>query len=134
MKKQIHFVVSILLVTLALLFTAKTAIAQDPVKVDSKHYKVEVENAWVRVLRINYGPKEKSVMHKHPAGVVVYLTDQNAKFNFTRRRLRMTACEYCASRWGLTRRPQCTRIACREKARRITLAFESRQSIFRNPS
>ncbi len=80
MKKQIHFVVSILLVTLALLFTAKTAIAQDPVKVDSKHYKVEAENAWVRVLRINYGPKEKSVMHKHPAGVVVYLTDQNAKF------------------------------------------------------
>ena len=81
MKKQIHFVVSILFIVFALIFSAKTAVAQDPVKVDSKHYKVEVENAWVRVLRINYGPKEKSVMHKHPAGVAVYLTDQNAKFN-----------------------------------------------------
>lgn len=80
MKKQIHFVVSILFIALALIFSVKTAVAQDPVKVDSKHYKVEVENAWVRVLRINYGPKEKSVMHKHPAGVSVGLTDQNAKF------------------------------------------------------
>ena len=36
--------------------------AQDPVKVDPKHYKVELENAQVRVLRIHYGPHEKSVM------------------------------------------------------------------------
>ncbi|MGH9843425.1 MAG: cupin domain-containing protein [Blastocatellia bacterium] len=81
MKKQMDFVVSILFVTLSLIFSAKAAVAQDPVKVDSKHYKVEVENAWVRVLRINYGPKEKSVMHKHPASVVVYLNDNKAKFN-----------------------------------------------------
>ena len=33
--------------------------AQDPVKVDPKHYKVELENKQVRVLRINYGPREK---------------------------------------------------------------------------
>jgi quercetin dioxygenase-like cupin family protein len=81
MKKQRDFVVSILFGALALIFSAQTAVAQDPVKVDSKHYKVEVENAWVRVLRINYGPKEKSVMHKHPAGVVVYLNDTKVKFN-----------------------------------------------------
>ena len=30
------------------------AMAQDPVKVDSKHYKVEFENAEVRVLGITY--------------------------------------------------------------------------------
>ena len=47
----------------------------DPVKVDSKHYKVEFENASVRVLRISYGPGEKSVMHAHPNAVAVYLTD-----------------------------------------------------------
>ncbi len=80
MKKQIDFVASILFGALALIFSAQTAVAQDPVKVDSKHYKVEVENAWVRVLRINYGAKEKSVMHKHPAGVVVYLADSKVKF------------------------------------------------------
>ena len=47
----------------------------DPVKVDPKHYKVEFENESVRVLRITYGPGEKSVMHYHPGSVVVYLTD-----------------------------------------------------------
>jgi len=47
----------------------------DPVKVDPKHYKVEFENEKVRVLRISYGPGEKSVMHYHPSGVAVYLTD-----------------------------------------------------------
>jgi hypothetical protein len=28
-----------------------------------------------RVLRIHYGPHEKSVMHYHPATVAVFLTD-----------------------------------------------------------
>jgi len=56
--------------------------AQDPVKVDPQHYKVEFENAQVRVLRIRYGPHEKSVMHTHPAGVAVFLNDNRAKFTF----------------------------------------------------
>jgi quercetin dioxygenase-like cupin family protein len=54
--------------------------AQDPVKVDPKHYKVEFENARVRVLRITYGPHEKSVMHFHPASVAVFLTDGHTVF------------------------------------------------------
>lgn len=56
--------------------------AQDPVKVDSGHYAVEVENDKVRVLRIRYGPYEKSVMHGHPAGVGICLTDLRARFSF----------------------------------------------------
>jgi len=56
--------------------------AQDPVKVDPKHYKVEFENAQVRVLRITYGAHEKSVMHSHPAGVAIFLTDSHGKFTF----------------------------------------------------
>ena len=51
----------------------------DPVKVDAKHYKVEFENESVRVLRISYAPGEKSVMHYHPNGVAVYLTDANTR-------------------------------------------------------
>ena len=54
--------------------------AQDPVKVDPKHYKVEFENDQVRVLRISYGVGEKSVMHQHPNSVAVFLTDGNVKF------------------------------------------------------
>ena len=59
-----------------------TALAQDPVKVDAKHYKVVFENAQVRVLRITYGPHEKSVMHEHPDSVAVFLTDYRTKFIF----------------------------------------------------
>ena len=59
-----------------------TAAAQDPVKVDAKHYKVEFENGHVRVLRIHYGPHEKSIMHSHPSSVAVFLTDGNVKFTF----------------------------------------------------
>jgi mannose-6-phosphate isomerase-like protein (cupin superfamily) len=50
------------------------------VKVDAKHYKVEFENDQIRVLRITYGPHEKSVMHHHPANFAVFLTDAQAKF------------------------------------------------------
>ena len=59
---------------------AGIARAQDPVKVDAKHYKVEFENDRVRVLRITYGPHEKSVMHHHPANVAVFLTDGQSRF------------------------------------------------------
>jgi quercetin dioxygenase-like cupin family protein len=41
---------------------------------------VEFENAQVRVLRVQYGPHEKSVMHSHPAGVVVFMSDQQGRF------------------------------------------------------
>src|SRR5436190_8118938 len=53
--------------------------AQDPVKVDPKHYSVVFENDAVRVLHIHYGPGEKSVMHYHPDSVIVYMEDQTAK-------------------------------------------------------
>lgn len=63
----------------ACLFTAAVCVAQDPVKVDPSHYKVESENDQVRILRIHYGPHEKSVMHSHPASVVVYLSNGNIR-------------------------------------------------------
>src|ERR1051325_922859 len=55
-------------------------ITQDPVKVDPKHYKVVLNNDQFRVLRVKYGPHEKSVMHEHPASVAVFITDGHAKF------------------------------------------------------
>ena len=61
---------------------ASPATAQDPVQVDPKHHKVEVENAQVRVLRITIGPHEKTAMHQHPANVVVFLTDAHSKVTF----------------------------------------------------
>ena len=64
----------------AIAFASGTSFAQDPVKVDPKHYKVVFENSQVRVLRIHYGPHETSVMHSHPDGVVTYLVDGHMKF------------------------------------------------------
>ena len=55
---------------------------QDPVKVDPKHYKVEIENERVRVLRINYGAHEKSVMHSHPDSVAIFQNKIHCRFTF----------------------------------------------------
>jgi len=68
-----------LLLLVFVCFTASAALAQDPVKVDPQHYKVIFENDQVRVLRIHYGPHEKSVMHSHPDSVVVYESEVHMK-------------------------------------------------------
>ena len=47
----------------------------DATIVDSNHYKVEIENDWVRVIRAKYGPNDESVMHEHNPGVVVFLSN-----------------------------------------------------------
>ncbi len=64
------------------LLAAIPLVAQDPTQVDPKHYKVVFENDQVRVLHITYGPNEKSIMHHHPAGVAVFLTEHRGKFTF----------------------------------------------------
>ncbi len=56
--------------------------AQDAVKVDPQHYTVVSENDQVRILKVHYGPHEKSVMHSHPATVAVFLTDAKGQFAF----------------------------------------------------
>ena len=72
----------ILVAVLFVLSLSTAALAQDPVKVDANHYKVEFENDQVRVLRIKVGPKEKSIMHQHPNAVAIFMTDVNGKFSF----------------------------------------------------
>ena len=67
---------------MATLRTIPQPAAEDPVRVDPGHYKVEFENERVRVLRIKYGPGEKSVMHSHPESIAVFLTDSHAKFTY----------------------------------------------------
>src|SRR5512135_3864064 len=59
---------------LMLASVGQLAMAQDPVAVAPGQYKVEFEDDAVRVLRVVYGPGEKSSMHEHPDSVAVYLT------------------------------------------------------------
>jgi quercetin dioxygenase-like cupin family protein len=54
--------------------------AQDAAKVDAKHYTVAFENDQVRVLKVHYGPGEKSTMHSHPNTVAVFLSDAKGRF------------------------------------------------------
>ena len=56
--------------------------AQDAVKADPTHYTIMSENENVRILKVHYGPHEKSVMHSHPATTAIFLTDGNAMFTF----------------------------------------------------
>lgn len=60
----------------------KTALERDAVAVDPKHYKVELENERVRVVRIRYEGREKSTMHQHPPGVGIFVTDATFKFTW----------------------------------------------------
>jgi hypothetical protein len=53
----------------------------DAVTADPTHYAVSFENDVARFIRVRYGPGEKSVMHRHLPGCVIFLTDQT--FDFT---------------------------------------------------
>jgi len=72
----------LLLALFSLTLAVPPVLAQDATKVDSQHYTVEFENSQVRVLRVKYGPHEKSVMHRHPNTVAIFVTDATGKFTF----------------------------------------------------
>jgi quercetin dioxygenase-like cupin family protein len=63
-----------------ILCLAANASAQDPIKVEPKHYKLDFENDKVQVVSVHYGPHEKSSLHEHPGGVVVSLTEGHLRF------------------------------------------------------
>lgn len=64
---------------IALVAFSSSAAAQDPVKADPAHHKVELENAQVRVLRVTIDPGSRTAVHEHPASVVTYLTDAHTR-------------------------------------------------------
>jgi len=54
--------------------------ALDPLRVDPKDYKLEIDNSQVRVVRVKIGPRQSVPMHEWVLNhVVVYLTDQNVR-------------------------------------------------------
>jgi tRNA A37 threonylcarbamoyladenosine dehydratase len=55
---------------------------QDHVKIDPDHHRVELENEKVRILRVRYGPHEKSVMQGHPSSVEINLTVAHLKVTY----------------------------------------------------
>ena len=62
-------------------FVPAPAEPMDAALVDPEHYRVEVDNEYVRVLRVTIGPHEKLKLHRHPdtKAVLIHLTDQNMR-------------------------------------------------------
>ena len=52
---------------------ASAASAQNPFEIAPEYYKLVLDNRWVRVAHITYGPYEKAPMHDHPTVPAVYI-------------------------------------------------------------
>lgn len=68
-----NFFATAVLVCVAFTF----ARAQDPMKAEPTHYKLDFENERVQVVYVHYGPHEKSATHNHPQGVIMNITDSH---------------------------------------------------------
>lgn len=62
-------------------FLSAGVLAEDAVVADPDHYVVEFENERVRIIRINYGPGEKSVMHTHGPNVSIIITEGDMRMS-----------------------------------------------------
>jgi quercetin dioxygenase-like cupin family protein len=78
---------------------AVSTLAQDPTKVESKHYKLDFENERVQVVTVHYGPHEKSALHDHPGGVVVSLTEAHLRFTDESGKVREVYSKPGEARW-----------------------------------
>ncbi len=80
MRNLRRLILGIGFAALGLVLATGTALAQDPVKISPKMYKVLLENEQVRVLEWRAKPGEKEPMHSHPAMVVYVLTGSKIRF------------------------------------------------------
>ena len=76
-----------------------SSLAQDPTKVEPKHYKLDFENDRVQVVSVHYGPHEKSVLHEHPGGVVVSVTTAHLRFTDEEGKTREVFAKPGEARW-----------------------------------
>ena len=82
MKRFRYLMMSLLLMTFALLFATGTARAQDPVTAMPDRYKVLLENDQVRVFEAFGKPGEKRSTYKRGTNVMYTLSPSKAKFTY----------------------------------------------------
>ena len=85
---------------IAALFISTITIAEDAVVADPQHYTVEFENDKVRIIRIKYGPGEKSVMHTHAQHVVITLTENESRMTLPDGTSETATTVVGAANWG----------------------------------
>jgi hypothetical protein len=71
----------------------------DILKIDPKHYKLELENENVRVLRVTLGPDESVPMHAAAAATLVCLTECHVRFTPPSGRVQDIHMEAGQTRW-----------------------------------
>jgi beta-alanine degradation protein BauB len=79
MKRSARLLV-VIIAALALVLLAWMALAQDPVRVAPKNFKVLLENEHVRVLEYQSKAGEKIGLHSHPPNVVYALGPGHVRF------------------------------------------------------
>lgn len=89
----------LLLVGAFVCVVAAFAVGQDPTKVEPTHYKQDFENERVQVVSVTYGPHEKSVLHDHPGGVVVSITEAHLRFTDENGKVREVYSKPGEARW-----------------------------------
>jgi quercetin dioxygenase-like cupin family protein len=79
-QKEIIIMKKLIAVVVVSILAMVVAKAQDPAKVDPQHYKVLLNNEYVRILDVRQQPGAKSPMHSHPHHAVYWLTGSTLKF------------------------------------------------------
>src|SRR3954447_16104903 len=78
-----------------------TGRAQDYITVDPQHYKVELDNTEMRVVRCKYGPHEKSGMLSQPNRLAVLFTDFHVRITLPNGKSREVQAHAGETKWGL---------------------------------
>ena len=86
-------------IALSITVFCSVSLAQDPTKVEPRHYSIAFQNESVEVVNVHYGPHEKSALHDHPGGVVVVLTPGHLRFTDEGGRTREVYAKAGESRW-----------------------------------
>jgi hypothetical protein len=79
MLRRARMILFGVLVCLSIGATFQIAAAQDPIAVSPNNFKLEIDNPWVRVLRLKLGPHEKTPAYQTLPSVTVYLTAADQK-------------------------------------------------------
>ncbi len=73
----------------------------DPIKTDPKHYRVEFENAQIRVLRVKIEARGTAPMHQHSLNrITVFLTDQEFRVTDSTGKIQITKHKAGDAVWG----------------------------------
>ena len=79
--KRTTWIAGLLLAAASLVFVTDSLLAQDPLTVAPKMYKLRTENERIRVMEVTFAPGTKIEQHSHPDHMVYALTGGTLKIH-----------------------------------------------------